>query len=485
MLYNSYIFIMLFLPVVLIGWYGLNRIKWYDTALGWLVLCSIYFYGYFNWSYLPIIISSIIGNYVLSKFLQPKVEISKLIKRVIFLIGLIGNVGVLFYYKYYDFFMENINIAFKTEIRLLNLMLPLGISFFTFQQLSYLVDAYKGKVEKYSLLEYAIFVSFFPQLIAGPIVLHDEVIPQFKDIANRRVKVENIAKGLTAFSIGLAKKVLIADTFAKVADYGFNNVYNLGAINAIIVMLSYTFQIYFDFSGYCDMAVGIGKFFNIDIPINFNSPYKAKTITEFWNRWHITMTRFFTTYVYIPLGGNRKGKYRTYINVLIVFLVSGLWHGANWTFILWGVMHGVANVLTRIYKKRIESWNEVFSWLCTFIFINITWIFFRADSIKQAISFIKQIIGLEIRPVLWDVKNAFVLPEIKFVLELMGKSNYTYCLWAVFLFCTLCVCLQGKNTNERLENFKPRTLNAVICALVFIWGIISLSGVSTFLYWNF
>lgn len=281
------------------------------------------------------------------------------------------------------------------------------------------------------------------------------------------------------------KKVLVADTFAKVADYGFSNVEGLGTINALIVMLSYTFQIYFDFSGYCDMATGIGKFFNIDLPMNFNSPYKAVTITDFWKRWHMTMTRFFTTYVYIPLGGSRKGKIRTYINVMIVFLVSGLWHGANWTFILWGGAHGIANVITRMFKEKIDKWHVVFSWFCTFSFVNVTWVIFRADSISQAIRFFKEIIWLNITPVLSEIKNAFILPEFKFILEQIGKAEYTYCLWIIFIIVALCVCLQARNTNDRLGIFKPTVLNAVGCAIIFVWGIVSISGMSTFLYWNF
>lgn len=338
MLYNSYIFIFAYLPIVLIGWYTLNRLKVYNAALWWLVISSLFFYGYFNWSYLPIIIISVIVNYVLSMFIRPdgKYSLDNKIRKLLLISGLLGNIAVLFYYKYFDFFVQNINALFKTDFAMLNLLLPLGISFFTFQQISYIVDSYKGKQSNCSILEYSLFVTYFPQLIAGPIVLHSEVIPQFQNIKNRSFSSDNFAKGLCAFSIGLAKKVLVADTFAKAADYGFSHIEGLGTVNALIVMLSYTFQIYFDFSGYCDMATGIGKFFNIDLPMNFNSPYKAITITDFWKRWHMTMTRFFTTYVYIPLGGSRKGKIRTYINVMIVFLVSGLWHGANWTFILWG-----------------------------------------------------------------------------------------------------------------------------------------------------
>lgn len=485
MLYNSYVFIILFLPIVLVIWFFLNKVKQHNIALGWLVISSIFFYGYFNWSYVPIILVSIIINYCISRVIGPEGKYSRIVRKSVLCSGLMINIGILFYFKYYDFFIENINLVFGTSFNMLNLLLPLGISFFTFQQISFLVDSYKEGMKKYSLLEYMLFVTFFPQLIAGPIVLHNEIIPQFKDINNRKFNIDNFAKGLCAFSIGLVKKVIVADTFAKAADFGFANIDNLGMVNAMIVMVSYTFQIYFDFSGYCDMATGIGKFFNIDITMNFNSPYKSLTITEFWSRWHMTMTRFFTTYVYIPLGGNRKGTFRTYVNVMIVFLVSGLWHGASWTFILWGAMHGVVNVLTRMFKKTIEKCHPAFLWLSTFAFINVTWVFFRADSVSEALNFIKQILKLEITPVISNISNAFVLPEFKMLFTLIGKGNYVNYLWIVFILIALYACLQKKNTNERLKEFKASSVNAVVCAAVFVWGLLSLSGVSTFLYWNF
>lgn len=487
MLYNSYVFIFVYLPIVLAGWYALNRFKMYNGSLVWLVMSSLFFYGYFNWSYLPVIVISIAVNYISGMLISPETKYIKQIRirRLLFIFSLVFNIGILFFYKYFDFFVQNINVVFKTDFTMVNLLLPLGISFFTFQQISYVVDSYRGTLNKYSLLEYSLFVTFFPQLIAGPVVLHKEVIPQFQNIKNRSFCSDNFAKGLCAFSIGLAKKALVADTFARAADYGFANIEGLGTVNGIIVMLSYTFQIYFDFSGYCDMATGIGKFFNIDLPVNFNSPYKAVTVTDFWRRWHMTMTRFFTTYVYIPLGGSRKGKIRTYINVMAVFLLSGLWHGAGWTFILWGGVHGIANVLARMFKERIDRWNTVFSWLCTFVFINMTWVVFRADSVYQAIKLFKEIAYMNITPVLSDIKAAFILPEFKFALEEIGKGEYIYCLWAVFIVTSLCVCLQAKNTNERLDSFKPTAIRAGICGIILIWGIVSLSGVSTFLYWNF
>ena len=491
MLYNSYVFILAFLPVTLMGYYMLNHLRYYRGATIWLCLASLFFYGFFNWSYLPIILLSIVINYTFSRQIRPQKTagggyfLSDIYRKCLLIFGLFCNFGALFYFKYFDFLISNVNALFGTDFTLLHLLLPLGISFFTFQQVSYLLDCYRGEVPEYSFPDYALFVTFFPQLIAGPIVLHSEMVPQFVDLNNRKFQADNFAKGLMAFSFGLAKKVLLADTFAKAVDVGFSNIEYLGTVNALIVMFCYTFQIYFDFSGYCDMATGIGKFFNIDIPMNFNSPYRASTITEFWSRWHMTLTRFFTTYFYIPLGGNRKGKLRTYINVMIVFLVSGIWHGANWTFILWGVMHGAASVVTRIFKKQIENWHPAFSWLCTFSFINVAWIFFRAESISQAIDFLRQIYNLNVTPILDGIRDAFVLSEFRWLLGILGKSKYLYLLWVLFMLFGLFASLQMKNTNERLELFNKTMFSAVMSGLLAVWAILSLSGVSVFLYWNF
>ena len=378
MLFNSYIFVLLFLPTTILGWFLLNRLINPTWSQLFLLIMSLWFYGYFNIKYLPIIIISILVNYSIFRLLS---WTSKEKFRVYLLIsGMVFNVGLLFYFKYFDFFLENINYVFHTDFILKRLVLPLGISFFSFQQLSFIIDSYNREVPSYRFLSYALFVTYFPQLIAGPIVTHSELVPQFEDERKRNIDWDNISKGLYVFSLGLAKKVLIADTFGKAVNWGFGNIPELDSISAFIVMISYTFQIYYDFSGYSDMALGIAKMMNLDLPLNFNSPYKALTITEFWDRWHMTLTRFFTKYIYIPLGGSRKGKIRTYINTLLVFLVSGLWHGANWTFVLWGGLHGGFSVFTKHYKMLFERMHPALRWLITFTFINVSWILFQSDS---------------------------------------------------------------------------------------------------------
>ncbi|ERT66522.1 alginate O-acetyltransferase AlgI domain protein [Cetobacterium somerae ATCC BAA-474] len=306
----------------------LNNFKQEKLSKIWLVGMSLYFYAYFNTSYLYLIILSIGINYYIGNNLS-KNNVRGWGSKYFFLAGILFNIGMLFYFKYYDFFLNNINAIFSADFTLLKLILPLGISFFTFQQLSYLVDSYKGKGKTYDFLSYCLFVTFFPQLIAGPIVLPSEMLPQFEDHKNKVVNYENLNRGLYLFSIGLAKKVLIADSISPFADAGFDKMVSLTFIEAWLTSISYTMQLYFDFSGYCDMAMGIALMFNIILPLNFNSPYKATNIQDFWKRWHMTLGRFLTNYLYIPLGGNRNGEGKTLRNLLIVFLVSGIWHGAG------------------------------------------------------------------------------------------------------------------------------------------------------------
>ena len=487
MLFNSYIFIFAFLPVTVLGYFGLHKLKKHTIAKIFLCVMSLVFYAYFNLSYLAIIVSSIVINFLGCKYILNKLPKGKA-KKLVFIIMLLLNIGILVYYKYFDFILLNINTLFKSSFDAMNILLPLGISFFTFQQLSFVIDSYKEKKTlEYKFIDYALFVTFFPQLVAGPIVLHDEIVPQFEDKENQKMKAENIAKGLMAFAFGLAKKVLIADLFGNVVNIGFSDVNSLNTLTALITMLFYTIQIYFDFSGYCDMATGIALMFNIKLPMNFNSPYKAITITEFWKRWHITLTRFFTEYVYIPLGGNRKGKIRTYINIFIIFLLSGIWHGANYTFIVWGIMHGLGSIVTRIFKEKIEKQNVVFMWLLTFIFINLTWVIFRANSISEAILFYKKL--LSFMSILTQMLEVFNLVDMTLIYNLFPKvksifTSYHVVFQAITAFVIFAI-LQMKNTNERIESFKPNKRTIVIVTTLIVVSIMSLSQVSTFLYFNF
>lgn len=487
MLFNSYIFIFLFFPLTLIGYYGFNRAGMYKSALAFLTAMSMWFYGYNSIHYLVILVISILANYFLSSCM---VHASKRHFKQVFLgISLFVNIGILFYFKYFDFFIENLNSVLSLNLPLLRLILPLGISFFTFQQLSYAIDSYKGECESYSFLEYAAYISFFPQLIAGPIVYHSELIPQFRDPDRRKLHFENLSRGIYAFSLGLAKKVLIADTFSKVVTIGYGAIPELNTPSAILVMVCYSLQIYFDFSGYCDMAYGMSYMLGIELPFNFNSPYKAQSISDFWDRWHMTLTRFFTRYVYIPLGGNRCSKARNCLNVLIVFLVSGLWHGANWTFILWGALHGVLSVAERLLPIPSQKAPRFLKTGITFLLVTFAWSLFRANSLTDAGLLWGQLLHGSLGPIYQPVTDKFMdLVEMSFLYRagLGGiMTRYPWMPVTAFTLITLSCCFTLKNTQEKAAQMKFTNRRLLTVVILLLWSIVSLSEISEFLYFNF
>ncbi|WP_163580514.1 MBOAT family O-acyltransferase [Gracilibacillus saliphilus] len=489
MLFNSVPFIFVFLPVAVIGYFILAKIASGKFSKIWLIICSLFFYAYWNPIYIFLIIGSMIVNFSISKCFSQ--NLNRKIRKGAIVLGILFNIGLLGYFKYVDFFIKNINAVFKTEIALLHIMLPLAISFFTFQQIAYLVDRYKGNYTDPKLSTYLLFVTFFPQLIAGPIVHHKEMMPQFENEENKRLNWDNIARGLFIFIIGLTKKVAIADTVAIWANAGFQNYENLSTIDAWLTSLSYTTQLYFDFSGYCDMAIGIGLLFNIKLPVNFFSPYKARNIQDFWNRWHMTLTRFLTHYIYIPLGGNRNGISRTYINILIVFFISGVWHGAGWTFIIWGMLHGIASVIVRLMKKINLSFPWVVSWFLTFIFVNTTWVYFRATSFDQANTIIKKMFLFEYNYE-YPIRKFFNKP-----MEIFASGNeFDFILFhldnpkiiVASLFVLLLISFIGRNSIELLEGFKTNLTNIAFVQLLVAITLVVIFFInknSEFLYFNF
>ena len=487
MLFNSYFFILFFLPLCVAGYFLVNH--FINDAAGkvYLLGMSLWFYSYLHLSYLILILVSIGVNYLF--FVLMRREKKQKLKKCFMILAVCFNLGLLFYFKYVDFFLENVNWIFHANLKLLGIALPLGISFFTFQQISFIVDAYRGELPNYSLLDYAGYVSFFPQLVAGPIVTHDELIPQLCDHEKKSVHWDYLSRGIYQFTLGLAKKVLVADRFGRVVDAGWFYIYSwrISTTDAILVMLAYTFQIYFDFSGYCDMAMGIGKMLNIDLPENFKSPYKALTITEFWERWHVTLTRFLTKYLYIPLGGNRKGKIRTYVNVMIVFLASGLWHGADWTFVIWGGVHGVFMVIARRFKSFFEKLHPALNWLITFGFVNFAWVFFRADKLKDAAMFFYALLKCDFQPMHQRVSESFEMVEISGILRFFPRLQEisTAVIPLAFTMLGLVMVLGGKNAKESTDAFRPTVGRACITVFLMTWCILSLSGVNIFLYFNF
>ena len=490
MLFNSYIFIFFFLPIVLTGWFGLNKIKQYKIAEAFLVGMSLWFYAYFNYSYFFIIFGSCLFNFLYS-LLVDKVEkqaFSERKKKVLGITAVIVNLGILFYYKYFDFFISNINAIFKTDYNLLHILLPLGISFFTFQQLSFVVDRMKGEAPHYELIEYLSFVTFFPQLIAGPIVLHSELIPQFRDLNKRKFDIDNFTDGCVQAILGLGKKVLLADTLALVVNNAYNNRYYFTTWSVIVFALTFAFEIYFDFSGYCDIAMGIGKMFNYDIPRNFNYPYLSTSMKEFWNRWHITLSRFFITYLYIPMGGARKGNLRKNINTFTVFMLSGLWHGANWNYVWWGLLNGIGVIYNNTKKRSMK--NKFLAWLCTFSYFLFTLIFFRSESMEDVWIILKGLcnpVGIKF---IYDMANYMDIPELYILKQATDMfapqlTGFVY-LAAYLILMILCAFfIRGKNAETIVRERRYTYKMAICLAVIFTWSVISLSGVSTFLYFNF
>lgn len=408
MLFNSYEFIFAFLPLTLLGFFLLGRWGKQRAAIAWLVLASLFFYGWWNPPYLVLLILSIVLNFLLGGWLVKSSQGGLGPRRLFLAVGIAANIGSIGYFKYANFFVDNLNAVGGTDYHLATIILPLAISFFTFQQITFLIDSYRGLTTENSFLNYCLFVSFFPQLIAGPIVHHSEMLPQFAQAKTFRFRPSNVTIGLTIFALGLFKKAVLADGIAVYANPVFDAADAGQAftfLEAWTGALAYTFQLYFDFSGYSDMALGAARMFGIRLPMNFNSPYKATSIIEFWRRWHITLSRFLRDYVYIELGGNRKGPARRHVNLMATMLIGGLWHGAGWTFVAWGALHGFYLVVNHAWhwlRRRLNGGvlpdstfiGRLSGWLITMIAVVVGWVFFRATTFDGAISILTGMAGL-------------------------------------------------------------------------------------------
>lgn len=503
MLFHSAEFLLAFLPVVFFGYFWLTQRRWIAAAKSWLVIASLVFYAWWNIQYLPLILLSIAVNFAvgsalarrarargdggmenplhprggegrerggdfssagggrsLSPVLSPalrgrggQVQSSPLGQdaagRALLTGGVIFDLGLLAYYKYAGFFLDNTARLLGLSVELPAIVLPLAISFFTFTQIAYLVDSYRGEAREYDLLNYALFVSFFPHLIAGPIVHHREIMPQFADAANWMMRYRNVAAGLILFGIGLTKKVLLADTFGEWARAGFDEAASLNFIEAWAASLSYTFQLYFDFSGYTDMALGAALLFNIRMPINFTSPYQALDIRDFWRRWHMTLSRFLRDYLYIPLGGSANGKARMYPALAVTFVLGGLWHGATWMFVLWGALHGVAVIVHRAWHDLGFRLPAVLAWFLTFNFVNVAWVFFRAHDLDNAFKVLRGMAGM----------NGIVLPHrLSDQLGWLADYGIQFGIWMnpangnvylpLALLAGMLIVLTGRNSNR-------------------------------------
>ncbi|MBE0514927.1 MBOAT family O-acyltransferase [Sulfurimonas sp.] len=473
MLFNSYEFIFLFLPITFFVYFYLLNKRLITGAKGFLVFSSLFFYSWWNIAYLPLILGSMLFNYIIGSSLNENSSKIKFSKKSVLAFGISANLLLLGYFKYYDFFITGVNTLLGSDIELLHLLLPLAISFFTFQQIAYLVDSYRGETKEYDFLNYAIFVTFFPQLIAGPIVHHKEMMPQFASKFNLVKKHKNIALGLFIFSIGLFKKVIIADNLAIMATNGFASSAALNTAEAWIASLSYTLQLYFDFSGYTDMAIGIALLFNIKLPINFNTPYKSTNIKEFWRRWHITLSRFLRDYIYIPLGGNRVSSARIYSNLMITFILGGLWHGAGLTFLFWGFLHGAALVIHRAWQNTGIKLNKFVAWFITFNFINISWVFFKASEFDQALNILKAMF-------IYKEINT-TIHRIEHILSHLSADDKTA---SIFIFAFI-ASIFFKNSIELMRGFKPNYRYMIFILTIALASLLEMHQVTEFLYFNF
>lgn len=490
MLFNSTIFLMGFLPVALAGWYLLDRLRQPIWSRLFLVGMSLWFYGYYNVRYLGIILGSLALNFLISALMETAARHDcRHVPKLLLGCGIAGNLGLLFYFKYFNFFVDNCNFFLHTDIYLEQIALPLGISFFTFQQLSYVIERYQGKAPHYQLVDYSCFITFFPQLVAGPIVLHSEFMPQLLDREQRKCTQDSFLHGLQLFILGLAKKVLLADVLALIVNAEYQNIPYLDIPSAWVTIICYMLELYFDFSGYCDMARGLGYLFGFELPENFRSPLMAVSVKDFWRRWHITLSRFFMQYIYVPLGGNRKGKARQCLNLMVVFLASGFWHGANWTFVVWGLMHGLAEVWEIVFPK-LRFPKDWMNRLATGIFVTLSFSIFRSDSLSDALLLWKKLFAGGNTGLFPGLCNVLQIPETYAVRKLLELACPQ--LLNPFYVGSLCILLgislwlvRGRRAAQWLERYGKTTGGLLCLATLFVWSVISLSQVSTFLYFNF
>jgi alginate O-acetyltransferase complex protein AlgI len=469
-LFNSYPFVLVFLPLVVAGFAHLCRRRARSAGLAFLTLASLAFYAWWNWRFLPLILFSMLFNFSLGTHLQrralePGASAGKL--RRLLALGIAVNLGLLGYFKYRNFFVDTLGVALGTGWQLPALVLPLAISFFTFEQITYLVDAYRADTGEYDFLSYCLFISFFPHLIAGPIVRFKQLVPQFAAAETFVFSQTNLATGLFIFAMGLFKKVMIADTFSPWVAPIFDHAPAVVFSDAWGATLAFALQLYFDFSGYTDMAIGLALMLNIRLPENFNSPYQARSIIDFWRRWHMTLSDFLRDYLYIPLGGNRNGSARRYMNLFITMLLGGLWHGASWTFVLWGGLHGVYVAINHLWRRAGIRLPGAVSWAVTFTAVLIAWVFFRAPSLQRAQVILTGMAGL----------NGFTWPHLPYSI---GGNGFKLLLPA------LAVALWCPNRQAIMRRrWESDYVYAAAFALLAGLSILALGDPSPFLYFQF
>jgi len=525
-LFNSYAFLLLFLPVTLAACFWLARRRGPHAATLWLVFASLFFYGWWDARYVPLLVASVAFNYGAGRAL---VRSAGRRARIVLGLAIAVDLGVLGYFKYAGFLGAGVSSLTGTSLDFGHIVLPLGISFFTFTQIAYLVDVYREPA-RYDAARYALFVTYYPHLIAGPILHHREMMPQFGNPTAFRCDSANLAAGLTIFAIGLFKKVMLADSIAAYVAPVFDNAaggYAPTLLEAWGAVLAYGLQLYFDFSGYSDMAIGLSKMLGVKLPLNFDSPYKAASIIEFWRRWHMTLSRFLRDYLYIPLGGSRHGPLRRYFNLFVTMLLGGLWHGAGWTFVAWGAAHGFflavnhawralktrAGIGTAVDARRFRTGERLLGAALTFIVVFAAWVLFRAQDLPSAILILKGMAGLQgvVLPAPWLYQLAAWFPGLRIYLvgippgliESAGAGVLISKGQVAWIAALLAVVWFAPNTRQVMERAEaiiadrrsvptrtalqwaphPGWVLATTCMLVA--SLLGLSRVTEFLYFQF
>jgi alginate O-acetyltransferase complex protein AlgI len=512
MLFNSLEFLFLYLPTVLLVFNLLQRRGNGRLATGWLTLSSLFFYGWWNPVYVPLILLSMAFNFTLGRKLARGENPHN---RMLLTLGVVFNLGLLAYFKYFNFFIDNINLLVDTGYHVEKIVLPLAISFYTFQQITYLVDSYKGLTEPHSLLEFSLFVTFFPQLIAGPIVHHSEMLNQFRELEGKPLQQRNLVLGLSILSIGLFKKVVIADGFSHFASPMFAMgalADSLNTIDVLIGLFAYTFQLYFDFSGYSDMAIGLAFLFGIKLPVNFFSPYRARNIGEFWRMWHATLARFLREYVFTPLGGFVRNRTRQRLNLLITMFLSGVWHGAGWTFMVFGLVHGIMVVAQRIWRTQVTGpykltnrpLYQMAMQVITFLAFALSLLLFRADNLQVTANLLTQIFSFEGSAISAAYLQAVQSSTLVALMSSTGLADWTTLFTTTLLLLALLACWCLPNTlqifaAENVMLTKLRAGRAPVIALhwqastrwaIYIGSLLAVSAmnlteVSEFIYFQF
>jgi D-alanyl-lipoteichoic acid acyltransferase DltB (MBOAT superfamily) len=515
MLFNSVEFIFGFFPIVVVVFFQLARIS-HMAAAGWLAAASLFFYGWWNPAYVLLLVASVAFNYFSGYVLAHQARSGNhRLGKILLGIAVSANLGLLGYYKYANFFLQVSGELTGSTASLGHIVLPLGISFFTFTQIAFLVDVSRGYAKEYNPVHYALFVTYFPHLIAGPVLHHKEMMPQFQQGKTYHLDWEDVAVGLTIFFIGLFKKTVIADGVAPYAGPLFAAPGQPDLFAAWGGALAYTLQLYFDFSGYSDMAIGLSRVFGVKLPLNFDSPYKSVNIIDFWRRWHMTLSRFLRDYLYFSLGGNRRGPIRRYANLMLTMVLGGLWHGAGWTFVAWGALHGVLLTVNHLWRSSRERLGHDLSQdtrigrgvarVVTFVAVVAGWVFFRAVNCDDAVAILRGMAGLNgialpaaIFASLGPAKD--ILAHFGIGVVLGGASHFA--MQYAWILILLPIVLFAPNTQEILGRFQPaldfqRGTNAIVftwsptvawsmmAALIAAAGLLTLSRVSEFLYYQF